>query len=99
MNFSHEWFVSNHLFFRDPEDENAFADLMQETLEIRIGEHMSEGLTDDQLDEFEYMLDHDTPDEEIAEWLDEYCPNYRDIISEEEAKLKQEVLENRSRIV
>jgi hypothetical protein len=43
-----------------PEDQKqAFLDHLQEELEVRIGEYVSEGMTDEQIDEFEDIIDGD----------------------------------------
>lgn len=53
-----------------PEEQKAnFLQYAQDQLEVRIGEKMSEGLTDDQLDEFEKIIDRDQ--ETVDKWLAE----------------------------
>lgn len=41
------------------EQKEAFLQYAQDQLEVRIGEKMSEGLSEDQLDEFEKIIDND----------------------------------------
>lgn len=41
------------------EQKEAFLQYAQDQLEVRIGEKMSEGLSDEQLDEFEKIIDND----------------------------------------
>ncbi len=41
------------------EQKDAFLQYAQDQLEVRIGEKMSEGLSDDQLEEFEKIIDND----------------------------------------
>jgi len=41
------------------EQKEAFLQYAQDQLEVRIGEKMSEGLSDEQLDEFERIIDND----------------------------------------
>ena len=51
-----------------PEEQKAvFLEYAQDQFEIRIGEKMSEGLTDAQLDEFEKIIDND--DEAVRKLL------------------------------
>ena len=51
-----------------PEEQKAsFLQYAQDQLEVRIGEKMSEGLSDDQLDEFERIIDND--EETVQKWL------------------------------
>ena len=46
--------------------KQAFLDYAQDQLEIRIGEKMSEGMSEEQLDEFERIIDNDQPT--IEKW-------------------------------
>lgn len=50
----------------DEQKEN-FLQYAQDQLEVRIGEKMSEGLSDEQLDEFEKIIDNDQ--ETVQKWL------------------------------
>lgn len=51
-----------------PEEQKAsFLQYAQDQLEVRIGEKMSEGLSDDQLDEFERIIDND--ETTVQKWL------------------------------
>ncbi len=53
-----------------PEEEKEnFLQYAQDQLEVRIGEKMSEGLTEEQLDEFEKIIDNDQ--ETVQKWLAE----------------------------
>ena len=53
-----------------PEEEKEnFLQYAQDQLEVRIGEKMSEGLTEEQLDEFEKIIDSDQ--ETVQKWLDQ----------------------------
>ena len=49
------------------EQKQSFLQYAQDQLEVRIGEKMSEGLSDDQLDEFERIIDND--EETVQKWL------------------------------
>ncbi len=49
------------------EQKQSFLQYAQDQLEVRIGEKMSEGLSDDQLDEFERIIDNDQ--ETVQKWL------------------------------
>ena len=50
------------------EQKDAFLQYAQDQLEARIGEKMSEGLSDEQLDEFEKIIDKDQAT--MSKWLD-----------------------------
>ncbi|MNQ66227.1 hypothetical protein D3C85_807150 [compost metagenome] len=45
-----------------------------EELELRVGTKLSEGLSDDQLEEFEAIIDR--KDDAIVAWLSQHAPNY-----------------------
>lgn len=51
-----------------PEEEKEnFLQYAQDQLEVRIGEKMSEGLSEEQLDEFERIIDNDQ--DTVQQWL------------------------------
>lgn len=61
-----------------------------ETLELRVGMKLSEQMTDSQLDEFEGLIDK--KDDALAlRWLETNFPNYKDVVSGELVKLKDEI--------
>lgn len=61
-----------------------------ETLELRVGMKLSEQMTEAQLDEFEGLIDK--KDDALAfKWLETNFPNYKEIVSGELTKLKEEV--------
>jgi len=49
------------------EQKDTFLQYAQDQLEVRIGEKMSEGLSEEQLDEFEKIIDNDQ--ETVQKWL------------------------------
>jgi hypothetical protein len=58
-----------------PEDQKqAFLAYFREQLEYRVGTKLSEGLSDEQLDEFESFIDRDQ--EKVDAWLAANVPNY-----------------------
>lgn len=58
-----------------PEDQKpAFLQHIYEELELRVGTKLSEGLTDDQLGQFEKIVDQDQPTIDV--WLDKNAPDY-----------------------
>lgn len=63
-----------------------------ETLEMRVGVRLASNMTDSQLDEFESFINKN--DEAGAlKWLEGNFPNYKDVVSEELEKLKNEIRE------
>ena len=77
-----------------PEDQKqAFLDYIQEELEVRIGERISKGLTEVQLNQFDMLTDQD----EIGKWLETNRPDYREIVSRTIEEMKDEIRANRSK--
>lgn len=72
-----------------------FLDYIQEELEVRIGERISKGLTEVQLNEFDQITDQD----EAAKWLEKNRPDYREIVTRTIEELKQEIRLNRSKLI
>jgi len=59
-----------------PDDQKqAFLQHIYEELEMRVGTKLSDGLSDDQLEQFEKVIDHDQAT--IDAWLVQYSPNYQ----------------------
>lgn len=82
-----------------PDDQKqAFLQHLYEELELRVGTKLSEGMSDDQLAEFEKLIDNNDEQGALA-WLEKNRPNYKDVVAEELEKLKQEVITNRDAIL
>ncbi len=79
-----------------PEDQKQkFLDYVQEELEVRIGERISKGLTEAQLNEFDAITDP----MEAAKWLEKNRPDYREIVTRTIEEMKAEIRANRSKLV
>ena len=79
-----------------PEDEKQkFLAYVQEELEVRIGERISRGLTETQLNEFDMITDPT----EAAKWLEINRPDYRDIVTRTINEMKEEIRANRSKLL
>lgn len=79
-----------------PEDQKQkFLDYVQEELEVRIGERISKGLTQTQLNEFDMIVDP----AEAANWLEKNRPDYREIVNRTIEEMKEEIRANRSKLV
>jgi hypothetical protein len=58
-----------------PEDEKkAFLEHIYSQLELRVGTRLSQGLSDEQLGEFESFVDRD--DEKVRAWVAAHTPDY-----------------------
>lgn len=79
-----------------PEDQKQkFLDYVQEELEVRIGERISRGLTEEQLNEFDMITDP----AEAAKWLEKNRPDYREIVNRTIEEMKAEIRANRNKLV
>ena len=59
-----------------PDDQKqAFLQHIYEELELRVGTKLSDGLSDEQLEQFEKIIDRDQPS--VDAWLAQYAPNYQ----------------------
>jgi hypothetical protein len=61
-----------------------------ETLELRVGQRLANQMSEQQLDEFEGYFEAQDDAGAFA-WLEHNFPDYRDIVQEEYATLKDEV--------
>ena len=76
-------------------EKQAFLDYAQEELEVRVGEEIAAGMTEEKMREFEAT----ESDEETEKWLNENKPNYREIIEKTINELKEEISRNREKIL
>jgi hypothetical protein len=56
------------------EQKKPFLQHIYSELELRVGTKLSDGLSDEQLEEFEKIIDRDQ--EKVRSWLAEHAPNY-----------------------
>lgn len=82
-----------------PADEKtAFLEHLYSELELRVGTALATNLTDDQLGEFERLVQGNNQ-EKVFEWLEANCPNYKDVVAVEMEKLRQEILAGKDQIL
>ncbi len=82
-----------------PQDKNRMLAHIYETLEMRVGMRLAEGMTEAQLDEFETLMPLPEDSQEVRaqkeqdalKWLESNFPNYKQVVAEELEKLKAEV--------
>ena len=72
-----------------------FLAYVQEEVETRIGEQISQGIPEEKLREFDSISDPD----DAARWLETNRPDYRDIVRHIVDSMKSEILANRSRLL
>ena len=71
-------------------EKNNMLKHIYETLEMRVGMKLANGMSDAQLDEFEGFIDkNDEPG--ALKWLETNFPNYKTVVAGELDKLKGEV--------
>ena len=79
-----------------PADQKAkFLEYAQRELEIRIGERIAKGLTEQQLAEFDSI----TEPREAGKWLEKNRPDYREIVARTVKEMKDEIRANRSKLI
>jgi hypothetical protein len=57
------------------EQKQAFLEHVYGQLELRVGTRLSDGLSDEQLSEFESFIDRDS--EKVRQWISEHAADYR----------------------
>lgn len=80
--------------FGSPEETRAFIRIVQEELEVRVGEAIAKKLSKEELDEF----DRCTSVKETCLFLKRNCPNYADITKKIKKDLEQELIRYKDRI-
>ena len=76
-------------------EKQKFLDYLQEELEVRIGERISRGLTEVQLNEFDMITDQ----AEATRWLEKNRPDYREIVNRTIEEMKAEIRANRHKLI
>lgn len=82
-----------------PQEKNRMLAHIYETLEMRVGMRLAEGMSSEQLDEFEKLMPTKEDTDEVKTqkekdalgWLESNFPNYKQVVAEELDKLKQEI--------
>ena len=95
MEFDDKFLQEMGLTAMPEEQKQAFLDYIQEELEVRIGERISKGLTEVQLNEFDQITDQ----AEATKWLEQNRPDYREIVTRTIEEMKQEIRANRNRLI
>ncbi len=95
MDFNEEFLAEMGLAAMPEEQKQDFLAYVQEELEVRIGEKISKGLTEVQLNEFDMITDQ----AEAAKWLEINRPDYREIVARTIAEMKEEIKANRQQLL
>jgi len=82
-----------------PTDEkDAFLTYIYEELELRVGTELSKELSDEQLEQFEKLAEGEDQDAAL-QWLEAHCPNYKEVVKQQLAKLKEEIIASKDRLL
>lgn len=95
MRLNDEFLAEVGLSAMPAEQKQEFLGYAQEELEVRIGERISRGISEEKLQEFDMT---ETP-EEAKKWLETNRPDYREIVSRTIEELKNEIRANREKIL
>lgn len=95
MEFDEKFLQEMGLSGMPEEEKEKFLDYLQEELEVRIGERISRGLTEVQLNQFD-MIDNQA---EATKWLEINRPDYRDIVNRTIEEMKAEIYANRHKLI
>ena len=95
MEFNEQFLQEMGLSSMPEEQKKKFLTYIQEELEIRIGERIAKGLTETQLNEFDMITDQN----EATKWLEKNRPDFREIVTRTIEEMKQEIRDNRNRLV
>ena len=95
MEFDEKFLQEMGLSAMPEEEKQRFLDYIQEELEVRIGERISRGLTEVQLNEFDMITDTN----EARKWLEKNRPDYREIVNRTIEELKAEIRANRHKLI
>ena len=95
MQFDEQFLQEMGLSAMPEEQKEQFLAYIQEELEIRIGERISRGLTEVQLNEFDMITDQ----AEATKWLEKNRPDFREIVNRTIEEMKQEIRANRNKLI
>ena len=94
--FDHAFLKNLGLDSMQDEEQQSLLEHIYKELELRVGIRLSEEMSDELLNEFG-KLDTNSPD--ALSWLKNTRPNFKEVIVEEQRKLRDEVLAEKDRIL
>ncbi|MCR5700451.1 MAG: DUF5663 domain-containing protein [Candidatus Saccharibacteria bacterium] len=95
MEFDEKFLQEMGLSAMPETEKQKFLDYLQEELEVRIGERISKGLTEVQLNQFDMITDQ----AKATKWLEVNRPDYREIVNRTIEEMKAEIRANRSKLI
>lgn len=79
-------------------EKEAFIEYVLEQLQLRVGTELSKGMSDEKLEQFEKLFE--AKDRAGATtWLQQNCPNYKQVVQQELAAIKEEIVAGRDRLL
>lgn len=76
-------------------EKRAFMAHAEEELEVRVGQGVGAGLTNEQMEEFEQLAGT----EAAAEWLERNAPDFREVVARVFKNFKEELIREREAIL
>ena len=95
MQFDENFLQEMGLSAMPADKKQDFLQYIQDELEVRIGERISDGLSEAQLEEFDGLSDPGN----IASWLEKNRPDYREIVNLCIAEMKNSISKNRDKLI
>jgi len=95
MKFDESFLAEVGLSAMPAEQKQSFLDYVQKEVEIMIGQRISKGLSETQLNEFDQITDP----EACAKWLENNRPDYREIVARTISEIKDEIRAHRAQLL
>ncbi len=95
MEFNEQFLREMGLASMPEEQKQRFLAYVQEELEIRIGEQISNGMPEEKLREFDTSTDLG----DATRWLEENRPDFREIVTRTIEAMKAEIRANRTQLL
>ena len=95
MKFDEKFLQEMGLSAMPADKKQDFLNYIQEELEVRIGRRISEGLSEEQLQEFDSLTDLN----DISAWLKQNRPDYPEIVDICVAEMRQSIKQNRDKLI
>ncbi len=95
MKFAESFLAEVGLSAMPAEQKQSFLDYVKREVEIMIGQRISKGLSETQLNEFDQITDP----EASAKWLEINRPDYREIVVRTINEIKDEIRAHRAQLL
>lgn len=82
--------------FETDEEMKSFAAIVQDELEVRVGDEMAKSMSPKQVNEFESIMG--SGNEKVSRWLNENCPQHKEICQRVKKEMKSELMRYRDGI-